>query len=282
MAKDKADKVELLRDWYSLAEAAAMADKQPDDLLHMAKRGELQICVIAGGWSASRVYEIDHSIDVERDGFSISYRGPDAPEFPTGDDESFADKVIEWQHGQERQDAVVHNLVSYGRRGQNGWWYDMNPKGPAVVAASSIAEYLVKPDTAHIEIDINTWKNIADPVHQRFFRPDPEVLVKDALQTDRLVLLKADLERLRGGGAGAAEEKPDKAPLRNTLLKIIYGMAISSYSHEPKASKNPAVKKIAIDLELVKDADVRVGDDTIRKVLDEASELAVKLGPPEP
>lgn len=267
MAKDKADKVVLHRPYYSLSEAEELTDYKVLDLIHMAARGELQVCVNADGWLASRVYEIDHSIDIEGEGFSVAYRGPDVPEFPDGDGEDCVDKLIEWQHGQERRDLVVHNIVCYGRRGANGWWYGLNPKGPATVAASSLAEYLIKPDTAHIEIDINTWKNIADPVHQRFFRPDPEVLVKDALQTGRLVLLTADLERLRGGGSEAVAETADRGVSKMSLLKLAIGMAIVGYRYDPEKKRNNAVGDIDKDLQTV---GVALDQQTIRDALEQA------------
>lgn len=270
MVKEKTEKVVLHRPYYSLREVEELTAYKVLDLLHMAAEGKLLISVIADGWLASRVYEIDHSIDIEENGFSVSYRGPEVPDFPTGDDENFVDKVVEWQHGQERQDVVVHNLVSYGRRGLNGWWYGLNPEGPATVAASSIAEFLIRPDTAHIEIDINTWKNIADPFHQRFFRPDPEVLVKDALQADRLVLLTADLERLRGGDKGLVAEKPDGAVSRKTLLKLVIGMAIGGYRYDPQAKRHDCMGPIEKRLHEV---NLPVGQDTIRKALEEASQL---------
>ncbi len=57
---------------------------------------------------------------------------------------------------------------------------------------------------------------------------------------------------------------------RETTLKIIIGMAIKGYAYNPKAAKNAAVSEIASDLERL---GIAVGDDTIRKWLNEAREF---------
>ncbi len=57
---------------------------------------------------------------------------------------------------------------------------------------------------------------------------------------------------------------------RDSLLKMVIGMAIKGYTYDPVALKNPAVKEIADDLALL---DIGLNEDTVRKYLQEARQL---------
>ena len=65
------------------------------------------------------------------------------------------------------------------------------------------------------------------------------------------------------------KEKSLGARERETLLKIIIGMAKEQYDYDPNASKNLAAKQISDDLSL---HCLSVSDDTIRKWLKQAAE----------
>lgn len=67
--------------------------------------------------------------------------------------------------------------------------------------------------------------------------------------------------------AQKSEEKPLGTRERDTLLKIIIGMAIDKYHYDPKAIKGSAVTKIKDGLER---AGFKITDDTIRDKLQEA------------
>jgi len=74
---------------------------------------------------------------------------------------------------------------------------------------------------------------------------------------------------------GAAEtrtatEKSLSTRERDTLLKIVIGMAINGYAFDPMAKRSDRVPEIASDLAK---AGVPVTDDTIRKYLKEAEDL---------
>lgn len=64
-------------------------------------------------------------------------------------------------------------------------------------------------------------------------------------------------------------EKPLKTRERETLLKMIIGMAVDFYGYDPKASKSTVPKEISDNLDLL---GISVSDDTIRKWLREAAE----------
>ena len=74
-------------------------------------------------------------------------------------------------------------------------------------------------------------------------------------------------------------EKPPK-PLgtreRETMLRIIIGMAVKGYSHDPKAARSTAPKEIADDLTAL---GIGVTDDTVRKYLKEAAESVLPANP---
>jgi len=57
---------------------------------------------------------------------------------------------------------------------------------------------------------------------------------------------------------------------RETLLKIIAGLAIAAYRYDPKKGKNEAIKEIQEDLSKL---GVSMSDDTIRKKIQEGIEL---------
>jgi hypothetical protein len=65
-------------------------------------------------------------------------------------------------------------------------------------------------------------------------------------------------------------EKPLLTRERETLLKLVIGMAISGYSYQPKEKRNSAVQEIADDLHL---SGIGLDPDTVRKWLKMASEL---------
>jgi hypothetical protein len=59
---------------------------------------------------------------------------------------------------------------------------------------------------------------------------------------------------------------------RDTLLKLVIGMAIKGYSYSPTALKSPTPKEIADDLAIL---DISVSDDTIRKYLKQATQTVL-------
>ena len=71
-------------------------------------------------------------------------------------------------------------------------------------------------------------------------------------------------------GSTEIEEKPLGTRERETLLKIIIGMAKDAYGYDPNASRSPFPKELEGILD---ELNISVSDDTIRVKLKEASEL---------
>jgi hypothetical protein len=65
-------------------------------------------------------------------------------------------------------------------------------------------------------------------------------------------------------------EKPVGPRERDSLLKLILGMAIEGYSYDPKATKSAHISEIASDLQIV---GLALDEDTVRKYLNEAKAL---------
>jgi hypothetical protein len=71
-------------------------------------------------------------------------------------------------------------------------------------------------------------------------------------------------------------EKPLGTRERDTMLKIIIGMAVKGYSYDPGASRSTVPKEVADDLAAL---GVGVSDDTVRKYLKEAAESVLPVSP---
>lgn len=63
-------------------------------------------------------------------------------------------------------------------------------------------------------------------------------------------------------------EKPLSTTERNTLLKLVIGMAIEGYKYDPQATRSTIPTEISGDLAKL---DISVTDDTVRKWLKEAA-----------
>ena len=73
-----------------------------------------------------------------------------------------------------------------------------------------------------------------------------------------------------------ASEKPLGATERNNLLKLVIGMAVKGYSHDPAAKKNTTPREIADDLA---ELGISITDDTVRKYLKEAADTVLPAKP---
>ena len=78
-------------------------------------------------------------------------------------------------------------------------------------------------------------------------------------------------------GEKKPEVRPDATPIaekvlgtteRNNLLKLVIGMAVKGYSHDPAAKKSPTPKEIADDLAQL---GISIDPDTVRKYLKESA-----------
>lgn len=87
-----------------------------------------------------------------------------------------------------------------------------------------------------------------------------------------LNIVANELAELKSGGAPVATKaaKPFGGRERESLLKLVIGMAIKGYTYDPKAGRSVTPREIASDLEQL---GLSLDEDTIRKYLNEAKEL---------
>lgn len=95
-----------------------------------------------------------------------------------------------------------------------------------------------------------------------------------------LVILTSEIARLQKiGDITKAVNKPMPTRERDTLLKLVIGMAIKGYRHDPAALRSTASKEIADDLA---ELGITITDDTVRKYLKQAADTALPAKPRQP
>jgi uncharacterized small protein (DUF1192 family) len=92
------------------------------------------------------------------------------------------------------------------------------------------------------------------------------IIAEREKRLDALVRRIAELD----SGPPAKAEKPLGAKERESLLKLVIGMAVRGYGFDPKAARTSTAKEISSDLEL---NGVALDEDTVRKYLAEAKQL---------
>jgi hypothetical protein len=105
-------------------------------------------------------------------------------------------------------------------------------------------------------------------------REDQETLTqKCATQVDEFKMKSAELSARIGDLESTESHEPEKplgARERDSMLKLVIGMAIKGYAYDPKAGRSGAAREIAGDLQ---SAGLALDEDTIRKYLNEAKGL---------
>lgn len=98
-----------------------------------------------------------------------------------------------------------------------------------------------------------------------------KMLKKEADKFDSfsLFLRVHELERQLAKYQEHPKEQTLTTRTRETLLKLILGMAVDAYGYDPKASRSPVPREIASCLELL---NLHIDEDTVRKWLNEAKE----------
>lgn len=110
-------------------------------------------------------------------------------------------------------------------------------------------------------------------------RHKPTYYPRDSLPEDSVIVVRtaalADFEQ-SVNGTSEVMEKPLSTKERDTLLKLVIGMAMKGYCHSPSAAKNNAPKEISDDLAAL---GISVSDDTVRKYLKQAADTVLPSKP---
>lgn len=146
-------------------------------------------------------------------------------------------------------------------------------------------EQVKRADAARAEVKALTEKGLADSQENLAFLDRMRAGQKeiDRHKNDRMDLLNQQLgkalEKVKGLEAKQkpkADLTPDLNPrIRETLLKMIIGMAVDYYGYDPKQTKSPFPRELS---DVLIGQGLQVSDDTIRKYLQEAAQL---LPPPQ-
>jgi hypothetical protein len=117
---------------------------------------------------------------------------------------------------------------------------------------------------------IADWKSMYDEL--KAAHEEREKVWRDALDAgERLVtLLQSRVAELEAQQANEPAEKPLGTRERDTLLKIVIGMALEGYKYDPKSSRSTISQEIADDLTK---QGIPLDVDTVRKWLKQAAEL---------
>lgn len=121
----------------------------------------------------------------------------------------------------------------------------------------SVPSELVESVTS-LGVQIADWKTLYERQRENF------EIVKEALDTERA-------ER-RSEASRPTTPAQKELPLREreSLLKLVIGMAVKGYSYDPASSRSPTAKEIATDLALI---GLPMDEDTVRKYLKESAGL---------
>lgn len=102
-------------------------------------------------------------------------------------------------------------------------------------------------------VQVADWKSIADQ------------------RGERIAALETELESLRSPPVTRKRPKSAETIEKQTRLKLIIGLVIASYNHDPQANRTTTASAIRRDLETL---GMSMDEDTIRKILGEAAEFA--------
>ncbi|TAM39968.1 MAG: hypothetical protein EPN61_11795 [Burkholderiaceae bacterium] len=143
--------------------------------------------------------------------------------------------------------------------------------------------YLVKPrqvSASELFFDVIASTRTCDRSSREPFDFKPTVLVDrhflfDDVMREGVVMMSE--VALFEGNAGkpdtpAIDDRPLSTTERNALLKLVIGMAVKGYGHDPVATKSYAPKEIADDLAAL---DISISDDTVRKYLKQAADAVL-------
>ncbi|MDO9334872.1 MAG: hypothetical protein Q7T61_00590 [Caulobacter sp.] len=133
--------------------------------------------------------------------------------------------------------------------------------------------------------DLRDWQDFYNKLKEASDRSDAAYEARVAAQEAHIAALQSRIETVVRSMAAAAQSKPSESPApvapelrtreRDSLLKLVIGMAVGAYSYDPKAGRSPTVSEIADDLAR---AGVSLDADTVRKYVTEAKQYLPDQG----
>ncbi len=125
-------------------------------------------------------------------------------------------------------------------------------------------------DAEAAEKRIAEWKRLLDESIAQLEKQRADWLEVVNVKNAKVAALEADIEALRSQPPAVKVEQRVGTRERDSLLKLIIGMAVAGYVYDPKVTRSDKPAEIADDLAR---AGVPLDVDTVRKWLREAAEL---------
>lgn len=265
-------KLKLRLEYLGLEDAAELAECKVSHLIDIAADGDLPLYVLAHEWRAGNIQGIDESIDLVTAGGAYRYLGPDLPREPSVEDDDFDNKYQEWERLSRTRDRAVSNHVEFVPGGRLRALYLTPLSGPQLLTKACIGHFRNGAEGTLVELDVTSFLTQPNSIRDLTYRPDPEVLFKDALDQRKIRVKATDFFHLVSGEVTDPEnEKTQGGVSRKTLLKLVIGMATGgNYKYDPNATRNEGVGAIETRLQ---SAGVPLDQDSIRKALREAAVL---------
>jgi hypothetical protein len=123
-------------------------------------------------------------------------------------------------------------------------------------------------------VQVADWKTLYDELKAKHLDEYGKWLEASNKQDETIRTLREQVEDLRARLASPVQSAPEMKEIgareRESLLKMIIGMAVGGYGFDPKASRSTQATEIAGDLEK---AGVGLDADTVRKWLRQATDL---------
>lgn len=132
-----------------------------------------------------------------------------------------------------------------------------------------------KRDAEAAEKQIADWKRLLDESTAQLGEQRADWLEIVNQKKVKIAALEAEIAALQSRQPASAGEQGIGARERDSLLKLVIGMAVAAYAYDPKAGRSDRPSEIAGDLER---AGVPLDVDTVRKWLREAAELLPPKG----
>lgn len=127
-----------------------------------------------------------------------------------------------------------------------------------------------KRDGEAAEKQIAKWKRLLDETVAQLGQHRADWLEITNDKKGKIAALEAEIAALQSQQPVTEDGKRIGARERDSLLKLVIGMAVAAYAYDPKAARSDRPPEIAGDLER---AGVPLDVDTVRKWLREAAEL---------
>lgn len=263
-------KFQSKRPELSIAEVLSQYECTLDDLIHEAALGELKIYILADNWLVDAV-------------FSFNTQNLAQGVKDTDGQEKKVERYENYVEGCESQfkdvkspddlDGVVSNggVTLYPNYGKYRALYTQPIVGLQPISVLTLLEYRAGSAGTKVGLQLNEGFTVVDCAEVVYVGLKKDVLLQDAINENKLFVMKADLQRLISNASIDPDDvKPEGAVSRKALLRLVIGMAVKGYNYDPSAKKNSAGTDIESDLQRM---GISLGDDQIRKALKEAATL---------